>query len=273
MRKFLLLCLLLLSMTLMASIKTYEFEGLFYPITFLRASDKAMESAECVDIIDENTIEVKFEGKETTDLVTFLSISDVENEDFKSGMIQKNTEHLLDQTMYLSYDWKGSNEASEILSYVWLPHKTPIGEFKLLWNEVLLLSGYAQMNDDVIQTERAILFAESYKHARDNKIGLWKNIDTEKPLDFSELPENIQVYLIKKYIEGFDTEDTLIAAFGLETIWVGDYPLSVVQPITNEGENRVRIGAICEDGTRSNATGPGACSHHGGVARWIYADE
>ena len=43
-------------MTLMASIKTYEFEGLFYPITFLRASDKAMESAECVDIIDENTI-------------------------------------------------------------------------------------------------------------------------------------------------------------------------------------------------------------------------
>lgn len=32
----------------------------------------------------------------------------------------------------------------------------------------------------------------------------------------------------------------------------------------------VRIGAICRDGTRSTATGSGACSHHGGVASWIY---
>ncbi len=32
-----------------------------------------------------------------------------------------------------------------------------------------------------------------------------------------------------------------------------------------------RIGAICNDGTRSSATGRGACSHHGGVARWLYS--
>jgi hypothetical protein len=32
----------------------------------------------------------------------------------------------------------------------------------------------------------------------------------------------------------------------------------------------VRIGAICRDGTRSNATGRGACSHHGGVDHWLY---
>ena len=31
-----------------------------------------------------------------------------------------------------------------------------------------------------------------------------------------------------------------------------------------------RIGAICRDGWRSNATGRGACSHHGGVAQWLY---
>lgn len=31
----------------------------------------------------------------------------------------------------------------------------------------------------------------------------------------------------------------------------------------------VRSGAICRDGTRSNATGRGACSHHGGVDHWI----
>jgi hypothetical protein len=32
----------------------------------------------------------------------------------------------------------------------------------------------------------------------------------------------------------------------------------------------VRIGAICRDGTRSSATGRGACSHHGGVDHWLY---
>lgn len=31
----------------------------------------------------------------------------------------------------------------------------------------------------------------------------------------------------------------------------------------------IRIGAICNDGTTSTATGSGACSHHGGVKNWI----
>jgi hypothetical protein len=35
----------------------------------------------------------------------------------------------------------------------------------------------------------------------------------------------------------------------------------------NSGE---RIGCICRNGTRSYATGRGACSHHGGVEHWLY---
>lgn len=35
-------------------------------------------------------------------------------------------------------------------------------------------------------------------------------------------------------------------------------------------EHKIRIGAVCKDGTRSNATGRGACSHHGGVRYWLY---
>jgi len=34
-----------------------------------------------------------------------------------------------------------------------------------------------------------------------------------------------------------------------------------------------RIGARCRDGWRSSATGSGACSWHGGVAEWLYADD
>jgi len=33
---------------------------------------------------------------------------------------------------------------------------------------------------------------------------------------------------------------------------------------------QIRVGAVCRDGTTSNATGRGACSHHGGVAYWLY---
>jgi hypothetical protein len=32
------------------------------------------------------------------------------------------------------------------------------------------------------------------------------------------------------------------------------------------------IGAVCRDGWRSNSTGRGTCSHHGGVARWVHAE-
>jgi hypothetical protein len=33
-----------------------------------------------------------------------------------------------------------------------------------------------------------------------------------------------------------------------------------------------RIGAICDDGTRSNSVGSGTCSGHGGVDYWICED-
>lgn len=39
---------------------------------------------------------------------------------------------------------------------------------------------------------------------------------------------------------------------------------------SNYGTSGTRVGAICCDGTRSYATGRGACSHHGGVCEWLY---
>ncbi len=42
------------------------------------------------------------------------------------------------------------------------------------------------------------------------------------------------------------------------------------KPSKNERPKSERIGCICMDGSFSSATGRGACSGHGGVARWIY---
>lgn len=39
---------------------------------------------------------------------------------------------------------------------------------------------------------------------------------------------------------------------------------------SNNSYRNERTGAICADGSRSYATGRGACSWHGGVAEWLY---
>ena len=38
----------------------------------------------------------------------------------------------------------------------------------------------------------------------------------------------------------------------------------------NSASSGSRTGAVCKDGTTTNATGSGACSHHGGVDHWLY---
>lgn len=45
-------------------------------------------------------------------------------------------------------------------------------------------------------------------------------------------------------------------------------PKPAPQPV--QQQSHYRVGAICRDGWQSNATGRGACSHHGGVAEWLY---
>jgi len=47
--------------------------------------------------------------------------------------------------------------------------------------------------------------------------------------------------------------------------------LPIVEPTVKPVQ--VRCGAMCKDGTRSNATGRGACSSHGGVDYWLYCDQ
>lgn len=52
---------------------------------------------------------------------------------------------------------------------------------------------------------------------------------------------------------------------------VGTYVAPVYTPSpAPQIQSGGRTGAICNDGSHSSATGRGACSHHGGVAQWLY---
>lgn len=65
------------------------------------------------------------------------------------------------------------------------------------------------------------------------------------------------------------------AALGLRDASVGLLILAVLSYAGARAISQAcqgpRIGAICRDGWHSHAVGRGACSHHGGVQRWIYA--
>lgn len=52
------------------------------------------------------------------------------------------------------------------------------------------------------------------------------------------------------------------------------YALGFASPKGEPGSGTlpITVGALCTDGTTSSATGQGACSHHGGVLRWITKD-
>ncbi len=49
-------------------------------------------------------------------------------------------------------------------------------------------------------------------------------------------------------------------------------PAPAPSPTPSPSPGRVRVGATCNDGTPSTATGSGACSSHGGVRCWRYSD-
>lgn len=52
---------------------------------------------------------------------------------------------------------------------------------------------------------------------------------------------------------------------------INNYSPAINSPSKSKSNTlKIRIGAVCKDGTTSRATGRGACSHHGGVDYWLY---
>jgi hypothetical protein len=70
--------------------------------------------------------------------------------------------------------------------------------------------------------------------------------------------------------KGQNTMQRTIAAI-LLTVGIALAGIGMV-PESHAEYGGYRIGAICNDGTQSNATGSGACSWHSGVMCWLYSD-
>ncbi|MEI6091658.1 MAG: hypothetical protein WCR42_14475 [bacterium] len=83
----------------------------------------------------------------------------------------------------------------------------------------------------------------------------------------------IGVFFIPRIIEGLTSPETLVNKYLHKQYPSINSTVINVNVLTNyiheESKSSYRIGAICMDGWRSNATGRGACSHHGGVSQWL----
>jgi len=63
--------------------------------------------------------------------------------------------------------------------------------------------------------------------------------------------------------------ERIIKKYSKENDIYSDYHRPTYKRKSNFRE-KVRVGAVCNDGTISQAIGSGACSYHGGVAYWLY---
>lgn len=100
----------------------------------------------------------------------------------------------------------------------------------------------------------------------------YASIQTEnEPLELATNVSNNEI-IINDLVQNDNT-----TTVELKSDTQNNYTLSSVnekEPINlkyqTESQRKVRVGAVCNDGTRSKATGRGACSHHGGVKYWLY---
>lgn len=71
---------------------------------------------------------------------------------------------------------------------------------------------------------------------------------------------------------GYDSKETIISSPVNEVIRYTSKPEEDYEELEYpyQETGSYRTGAICSDGSYSDATGRGACSWHGGVSQWLY---
>ncbi|WP_292591776.1 thermonuclease family protein [Mesotoga sp. UBA5825] len=93
---------------------------------------------------------------------------------------------LEDENVLLSYDWNPTDTYGRLLAYVWLPAEYEGETYNILFNLLLISSGYGHAYTRYVFDENYMgIFIEAERLARLGRFGLWKE---EKP-DSILLPE------------------------------------------------------------------------------------
>lgn len=199
MRRLLVLFLLVLSALSLAfqvQVITLEHNGIkfFYAKEWLDSlvpSD--YDTAQVTKNVDGDTIKVWLNGKEET--VRLIGVDTPETvhpsqpvEYFgKAASLFHKKLVPVGDTVRLTYDWNPRDKYGRLLAYVWFEVDYQDRKYWVLHNVVLILNGFGSaytvfaFRDDYME-----LFKEAERYARDNRIGLWGNVDEEKVIEALE---------------------------------------------------------------------------------------
>ena len=158
-------------------------------LTPLKADTTNVEIAQCVRVVDGDTLVVKINNKEEkvrlVGVDTPESVSSDESKNCEEGKIASDyTKSLVseNQTLWLTKDVSDTDKYGRLLRFVWLsePKQAVVSDEDItnnMLNAILVKDGYAQAKDYQPDISLSGLFHELGKQAQENNLGVtykWK---------------------------------------------------------------------------------------------------
>ncbi|HPH11494.1 MAG TPA: hypothetical protein PKW59_11555 [Thermotogota bacterium] len=199
-KKFGALCslFLLLSTIFAVNYMLLPFDGYYWDTALSKLKPVfTPEEGIVTNVIDAKTLEIDlinpFQKKIKVSLIG-VNLSLFEEEE-KADSLLFTKQNLEGKKVSLSYDWKGKDEEGNILAYIWLPVPKPGKLFYVLWNSVLIMNGFATISEEPFRVDYLGIFQDLYMMALENKYGLFKKWNTQKPTGWEEIPMQMQTTL------------------------------------------------------------------------------
>jgi micrococcal nuclease len=151
------------------------------------------DTAQVTKNVDGDTIKVLVDGKEETIRMIGVDTPEtvhpsqpVEYFGKAASLFTKKLVHV-GETVRLTYDWDPRDKYGRLLAYVWFEATYEGKKYWILHNVVLILNGFGHAYTVfAFRDDYMTLFKEAERYARDNRIGLWGNVDEEKVIEALE---------------------------------------------------------------------------------------
>jgi hypothetical protein len=94
---------------------------------------------------------------------------------------------IIPENVKISYEETKFDTFGQLLSYIWLPIEFNNKETHVLLNVAVLANGYAMLEKNHnISLEYLDYFEQAEQFARENELGLWKNVDKKEKTDVTD---------------------------------------------------------------------------------------
>jgi hypothetical protein len=175
------------------------------------------DDAEIYNIVNGNTVRANI-GMMFTSIKMLGTKTILPDEDNHSG--KDFLKRIIPEHVKISYEETKFDTFGQLLSYIWLPIKFNNKETYILLNTAVLANGYAMLEKNRnISLEYLDYFEQAEQFARENELGLWKNVDKKEEIDVTELDYFKNRKVVISYIYyGDDPEYIKLKNISNETI-------------------------------------------------------